>query len=93
VEQPPIHSIFIDRQGRLAPVSILEPRAYCILKYMSLDLNEMSVGSRKISLELNSMLAREIQKHWPESFENSHVAAFERLAEALEKEGDRNTRS
>jgi hypothetical protein len=92
LEQPPIHSIFIDRQGRAAPVLIFEPRAYCILRYMSLDLNEMSVGSRKIALELNSSLARAIQEHWPESFEDSHVAAFESLAEALEEQGEQSPR-
>jgi len=92
LEQPPIRSILIDRQGRPAPVSILEPRAYCILRYMSLDLNEMSVGSRKISLELNSSLARAIQEHWTESFEEAHVVALESLAEALGEEGYRSPR-
>jgi hypothetical protein len=92
LEQHPIDSIFIDRQGRAAPVSILEPRAYCILRYISLDLTEMSVGSRKISLELNSTLARTIQECWPEPFEEAHVAALASLAEALGEEGYRRPR-
>jgi hypothetical protein len=92
LEQHQIRSILIDRQGRAAPVSILEPRAYCILRYRSLDLTEMSVGSRKISLELNSTLARAIQECWPEPFEEAHVAAFASLAEALGEEGYRSPR-
>jgi Nucleotidyltransferase len=92
LEQPPIRSICIDRQGRAAPVSILEPRAYCILRYMALDLNEMSLGARETSLELNSSLARAIQECWPEPFEEAHVAAFASLAEALGEEGYRSPR-
>jgi hypothetical protein len=92
LEQPPIRSICIDRHGRPAPVSILEPRAYCILRYLAIDLNEMSVGAREISLELNSSLARAIQQRWPEPFEEDHVAAFASLAEALGEDGYRSPR-
>jgi hypothetical protein len=84
LEQPSIRTIFIDRQGRAAPVSLQDPRAWCILRYMAIDLGEMSVGARETSLELNSTMARLVQERWPEPFDEHHVHSFGRLHEALE---------
>jgi hypothetical protein len=86
LEQPPLRTICIDRQGRAAPVSLPDPRAYCILRYMAIDLGEMSVGARETSLELNSAVVRLVQERWPEPFEENHVHSFGRLYEALEGE-------
>lgn len=87
LEQPPLRTILIDRQGRGAPVSLPDPRAWCILRYMAVDLGEMSVGAREISLELNSCMVRLVQERWPEPFQEDHVAAFESLSEALGEDG------
>jgi Nucleotidyltransferase len=86
LEQPSIRTIFIDRQGRAAPVSLPDPRAWCILRYMAVDLGEMSVGAREIPLELNSTMVRLVQERWPEPFDEAHVMSFGHLAEALEGE-------
>ena len=57
----------IDRTGRAAAVSVLEPRpgqscaAWC-------STEEMSVGRRETSTELVSAVARMIQDRWPEPF-------------------------
>jgi hypothetical protein len=92
LEQTPLRSIFIDRQGRTAPVSLPDPRAWCILRYMALDLEEMSVIARETSLELNSTMARLTQERWPEPFQEDHVAAFAGLAEALGEDGYQSPR-
>jgi hypothetical protein len=84
LEQPSIRTIFIDRQGRAAPVSLPDPRAWCILRYMAVDTGEMSVGAMETSLELNSTMARLVQERWPEPFNEHHVHSFGRLHEALE---------
>jgi hypothetical protein len=84
LKQPPIRTLCIDRQGCAAPVSLPDPRAYCILRYMALDMNEMSVGAREASLELNTFLTRLVQERWPEPFVEAHVMSFRHLAEALE---------
>jgi len=86
LEQPPLRTIFIDRQGRAAPVSLPDPRAWCILRYMAVDLGEMSVGARETSLELNSTMVRLVKERWPEPFDEAHVMSFGHLAEALEGE-------
>ncbi len=86
LEQPPLRTIFIDRQGRAAPVSLPDPRAWCILRYMAVDLDEMSVGARETSLELISSMTRLVQERWPEPFDEAHVMSFGHLAEALEGE-------
>jgi Nucleotidyltransferase len=84
LEQPSIRTIVIDRQGRAAPVSLPDPRAWCILRYMAVDRGEMSVGAREISLELNSTMVRLVQERWPEPFDEHHVHSFGRLHEALD---------
>jgi len=86
LEQPPLRTICIDRQGRAAPVSLPDPRAYCILRYMAINLGEMSVGAREASLELNSSMTRLVQERWPEPFDEAHVVSIGPLAEALEGE-------
>jgi len=87
LDQPAIRSIFIDRQGRGAPVLLLDPRAYCILRYMAIDLESGSLVGRETAIELNSAMARLVQERWPEPFENRHVMSFGPLHEALD-DGD-----
>jgi Nucleotidyltransferase len=92
LEQPSIRTILIDRQGRAAPVTLPDPRAWCILRYMAADTCEMSVIARETSLELNATMTRLVQERWPEPFDESHVASFGRLAEALGEDGYRSPR-
>ncbi|MGY3617754.1 GSU2403 family nucleotidyltransferase fold protein [Bradyrhizobium sp. USDA 10063] len=87
LEQSPIQSILIDRQGRSAQVSVPEPRAWCILQCMALDIEEMSLIRRETSAELNSSMIRLVQERWPESFADDHLAAIPQLREALEEDG------
>lgn len=83
LEQIPIRSICIDRQGRAAPVSLLDPRAYCILRSVAIDSEDMSVTARKTSFELNSTMVQLVNEFWPEPFEQKHVEAFGPLKAAL----------
>jgi hypothetical protein len=83
-EQTPIRSVVIDRSGRAASVSVLEPRAWCILRCVVLDMEEMSVGRREASAELVSATARMIRDRWPEPFAEEQVYGFRPLQEALE---------
>ena len=85
-EQTPIRSVVIDRTGRAAAVSVLEPRAWAILRCVALDMEEMSVGRRKSSTELISATARMIQDRWPEPFAEEQIYGFGPLRDALEGE-------
>jgi hypothetical protein len=84
IEQSPVRSICIDRHGRAAPVRILEPRAWCILRCMVLDIREMSVTARETARELNISMIRMVQDRWQEPFEPRQVESFDLLREALE---------
>lgn len=84
-EQTPIRSVVIDRSGRAASVSVLEPRAWAILRCVVLDMDEMSVGRRETSTELISATARMIQDRWPEPF-SEEIYGFGPLRDALEGE-------
>jgi hypothetical protein len=81
-EQTPLRSVMIDRSGRAASVSVLEPRAWAILRCVVLDLEEMSVGRRETSTELVSGVARMIQDRWPEPF-GEEIHGFAPLRDAL----------
>lgn len=81
-EQTPLRSVMIDRSGRAASVSVLEPRAWAILRWVVLDLEEMSVGRRETSTELVSGVARMIQDRWPEPF-GEEIHGFAPLRDAL----------
>jgi hypothetical protein len=83
-EQTPIRSVVIDRSGRAASVSVLEPRAWCILRCVALDMDEMSVGGRETSAELVSATARMVQERWPEPFAEEQIYGFRPLQEVLE---------
>jgi hypothetical protein len=85
-EQTPIRSVVIDRSGRAASVSVLEPRAWAILHCVMLDMEEMSVGRRETSTELVSATARMIQDRWPEPFAEEQIYGFGPLREAIEGE-------
>jgi Nucleotidyltransferase len=85
-EQSQIRSIIVDRMGRAAPVSILDPRAWCIIRCMVLDIEEMSVIQRETAAELTTAMAGMVQELWPESFVEDHLAAMPRLP-SLEGDG------
>jgi hypothetical protein len=85
-EQTPIRSVVIDRSGRAASVSVLEPRAWCILRCVVLDMEEISVGRRETSAELVSATARLVQDRWPEPFAEEQIYGFGPLRDALEGE-------
>jgi hypothetical protein len=51
LDQPVMRSIVVDRNGRAATVAVLEPRAYCMLRVMALDVEEMSLIRRESSTE------------------------------------------
>jgi hypothetical protein len=85
-EQTPIRSVVIDRSGRAASVSVMEPRAWCILRCVVLEMDEMSVSRRESSSELISATARMIQDRWPEPFAQEQIYGFRPLRDALEGE-------
>jgi hypothetical protein len=86
LEQTPIRSIIVDRQGRGAPVAILDPRAWCIMRCMVLDMEEMSVIRHEASSELVAAMIPMVQERWPQPFEEEQVRSCGRLYEALEGE-------
>ena len=85
-EQTAIRSVVIDRSGRAASISVLEPRAWCILRCVVLEMDEMSVGRREASAELVSATARMVQDRWPEPFAEEQIYGFGPLREAIEGE-------
>lgn len=85
LEQPPIRSVMIDRSGRAATVSVLEPRAWCILRSVELDTNvKMSPNAREMAAELVSATAAMVHEKMP--FEAEQVHGFRPLLDALEGE-------
>lgn len=84
LDQSPIRSLVIDRQGRVAPVSVPEPRAWCILRCMMLDLRDLSATRRETSSEVVSAVIRLVQERWPEPFEPDQVESYGRLYQAIE---------
>ena len=82
-EQTPIRSMVVDRSGRAASVSVLEPRAWAILRCVVLDMDEMSVGRREAAAELVSAAARMIHDRWPEPFAEEQIYGFGPLRDAL----------
>ncbi len=86
IEQSPVESLIIDRQGRSASIRALDPRSWCILRCMSMDLQEMSAIRRENSAELVTVMIRTTQERWPSPFDGNHVQNFRPLYEALEGE-------
>jgi Nucleotidyltransferase len=84
-EQTPIRSVVIDRSGRAANISVLEPRAWAILRCVVLDMEEMSATRHESSSDLVSATARLIQDRWPDPFAEE-IYGFGPLREALEGE-------
>ncbi|WP_167561330.1 GSU2403 family nucleotidyltransferase fold protein [Bradyrhizobium sp. AS23.2] len=87
LDQPAIRSICIDRQGRAAPVSLLEPRAYCMLRFMALDVEEMSLIRREASTELNTAVVKLVHERWTEPFAEDHIQTIGPLQGALGEDG------
>lgn len=86
VEQSPVVSLVVDRQGRASTIRALEPRAWCILRCMTIDMDEMSIIRREASAELVSAMIRITQERWTSPFEPDHVETCRHLHEALEGE-------
>lgn len=91
-EQETFTTVLIDRDGRAAPVSVLDPRAFTLMKFANADLGDISVNARTIALEQGSVVAQVTRDLWPQPFERSHVAAFESLSEALGEDDYRSPR-
>jgi hypothetical protein len=84
LEQSPIRSVVIDRTGRAATVAVFDPRAWCILRSVSLEMREMSPNARGMAAELVSATASMVHEKMP--FEEEQVYGFRPLLDALEGE-------
>jgi hypothetical protein len=84
LEQPTLRALCIDRHGRAAPIPVLDPRAWCILRCMAVEVREMSLIARETAAELNTAMIRMVQDRWPEPFEPAFVESFGPLRQALE---------
>ncbi|HSZ58223.1 MAG TPA: GSU2403 family nucleotidyltransferase fold protein [Tepidisphaeraceae bacterium] len=91
-EQETLTTMVIDRNGRAAPVSVLDPRAFTLMKFAKIELGDISVNARMIALEQGGLIAQVTRDLWPRPFEESHVAAFESLADALGEDDFRSPR-
>lgn len=84
LEQPTIRSMVIDRTGRAATVSVLEPKAWCILRSVSLEMEDLSPNAREMAAEFVAATASMIHEKTP--FEEEQVHGFRPLLRALEGE-------
>ena len=91
-EQETFTTMVIGRDGRAVPVSVLDPRAFALVKFAKADLGDISVNMRTIALEQGALIAQVTRDLWPQPFEEGHVAAFEALAETLGEDGYRSPR-
>jgi hypothetical protein len=91
-EQETFTTMLIDRDGRAAPVSVLDPRAFTLMKFAKIDLGDISVNARAIALEQGALIAQVTRDLWPRPFDEGHVTAFEALAEALGDDGYQSPR-
>lgn len=87
LDQPPIRSILIDRNGRAAMVAVLEPRAFCMLRFMALAVEQMSLIRREASTELNAAMVKLVHERWTEPFVTDHVQTIGPLHDLLDEDG------
>jgi hypothetical protein len=87
LDQPVMRSILVDRNGRVATVAVLEPRAYCMLRFMALDVEEMSLIRREASTELNAAMVKLVHERWTEPFIEDHVQTIRPLHDLLDEDG------
>jgi hypothetical protein len=87
LDQPVMRSILVDRNGRAATVAVLEPRAYCMLRFMALDVEEMSLIKREASIELNTTMVKLVHERWTEPFVEEHVQSIGPLHDLLDEDG------
>jgi hypothetical protein len=87
LDQPVMRSILVDRNGRAATVAVLEPRAYCMLRFMALDVEEMSLIRRESSTELNAAVVKLVHERWTEPFVEDHVQSIGPLHDLLGEDG------
>jgi hypothetical protein len=73
----------IDRDGRAAPASVLDLRAFTLMRFAKIELGDTSVNTQMIALEQGALIAQVTRDLWPRPFEESHVAALDALFEAL----------
>lgn len=83
LEQPPIRSFMIDRGGRAAAVSVLDPKSWCILRSVDIEMAGTSTDARK---EIERVAAVATMIHEKTPFEEEQVYGFRPLLEALEGE-------
>lgn len=84
LEQPTFRALVIDRRGRASPVPLLDPRAWCILRCMDVEVRDMSLIARETATELNTAMIRAVQERWPEPFDPGHLETFGPLQQALD---------
>jgi Nucleotidyltransferase len=87
LDQPVMRSILVDRTGRVATSAVLEPRAYCMLRFMALDVEEMSLIRREASTELNAAMVKLVHERWTEPFVEDHVQSIGPLHDLLDEDG------
>lgn len=84
LDLPVMHSMLVDRNGRAAAVAVLEPRAYCMLRFMALEVEEISLIRREASTELNAAVVKLVHERWTEPFVEDHVQSIGPLHDLLE---------
>jgi Nucleotidyltransferase len=87
LDQPVMRSILIDRNARVATVAVLDPRAYCMLRFMALDVEVMSLIRREDSTELNAAVVKLVHERWTEPFIEDHVQTIGPLHDLLGEDG------
>ncbi|MDA9504069.1 hypothetical protein XI09_04670 [Bradyrhizobium sp. CCBAU 11386] len=87
LDLPVMHSMLVDRNGRAAAVAVLEPRAYCLLRFVVLDVEEMSLIRREASAELNAAMVKLVHERWTEPFIEDHVQTIRPLHDLLDEDG------
>ncbi|MDI3559850.1 GSU2403 family nucleotidyltransferase fold protein [Bradyrhizobium sp. Arg816] len=87
LDLPVMHSMLVDRNGRAATVAVLEPRAYCLLRFVALDVEEMSLIRREASAELNATMVKLVHERWTEPFIEDHVQTIGPLHDLLGEDG------
>lgn len=85
IEQPTFSTICVDHDGRVVPVSLLDPRAYCILRVILIATDDLSVIGREMAAELNAEIIRLTHDRWVVPFEQGHVDSIGPLAAVLDE--------
>jgi hypothetical protein len=83
IEQAPLTSIVIDRLGRPAPITVLDPRAWCVLRCLALDAGGMSVAGQAATSEVIAAVGQVVDDRWPHPFDEGCAVEYRRLHDVL----------